>query len=106
MVVEGEVIRVAWTRAEISAMREAVELTPYFEGRPAVRDTIREALRPGLAPASTIVFGREAAERFAGRLVTSDLPDGARQGEAPAGAPRRRRVGPAALRAGHPRRVD
>ena len=45
--VEGEVIRVAWTRAEISAMREAVELTPYFEGRPAVRDTIREALRPG-----------------------------------------------------------
>ena len=33
--VEGEVIRVAWTRAEISAMREAVELTPYFEGRPA-----------------------------------------------------------------------
>ena len=74
MVVEGEVIRVAWTRAEISAMREAVELTPYFEGRPDVRDTIREALRPGLAPASTIVFGRGAAERFAGRLVTSDLP--------------------------------
>ena len=67
-------IRVAWTRAEISAMREAVELTPYFEGRPSVRDTIREALRPGIAPASTVVFDRVAAERFAGRLVASDLP--------------------------------
>jgi hypothetical protein len=72
--VEGEVIRVAWTRAELTAMREAVELTPYFEGRPAVRDTIRDALRPGLAPSSTIVFERAVAERFAGRLVTSDLP--------------------------------
>ena len=74
MVVEGEVIRVAWTRAELTAMREAVELTPYFEGRPSVRDTIREALRPGLAPSSTIVFEKGVAERFAGRLVTSDLP--------------------------------
>ena len=71
---EGEAIQVVWTRAEVSAMREAVELTPYFEGRPEVRAVIRQALRPGLAQTSTIAFEREAAQRFAGRLVSSDLP--------------------------------
>lgn len=70
---EGKEITVFWTRAQLTAMREAVELTPQFEGRVEVRDTIRAALRPGYA-LRPIVFERGLAERFAGRLVTSDLP--------------------------------
>ncbi len=70
--VEGLEITVFWTRAQLTAMREAVELTPQFEGRVEVRDAIRAALRPGYA-LRPIVFERGVAERFAGRLVTSDL---------------------------------
>ena len=41
---EGE-IRIAWSRAELTALREAVELTPNFEGRIEVRDMLRGAMR-------------------------------------------------------------
>ena len=54
-------------------MKEAVELTPYFEGRLEVRDTLRAALRPGRAPRA-VTLDLEIAERFARRLVTLDLP--------------------------------
>ncbi len=54
-------------------MREAVDLTPHFEGRVDVRDTLRAALRPGRAPRA-IIFERGVAERFAARLVALDLP--------------------------------
>ena len=54
-------------------MREAVEMTPRFDGRPDVRDAIRASLRPGYA-LRPIVFERGVAERFAGRLVVADLP--------------------------------
>ena len=69
---EGVRIRVAWTRAEVNAMREAVDLTPHFEGRLDVRDTLRAALRPGRTPRE-IIFERGVAERFAARLVALDL---------------------------------
>ena len=52
-------------------MREAVELTPNFEGRLDVRDVIRTAVR---ARKTEVVIEREAAERFARRLVATDLP--------------------------------
>ena len=71
--VEGVRIRISWTRAEIQAMKEAVELTPHFEGRLEVRDTLRAALRPGRAP-RTVTLDLPLAERFAGRLVSPDLP--------------------------------
>lgn len=70
---EGVRIRVAWTRAQVTAMKEAVELTPHFTGRLDVRDTLRAALRPGRAPRA-ITFELEVAQRFAGRLVALDLP--------------------------------
>jgi len=71
--VEGNNVTVFWTRSQLTAMREAVELTPQFEGRVEVRDAIRAALRPGYA-LRPLVLERTLAERFAGRLVTSDLP--------------------------------
>ena len=38
-------LQVRWTRAELVAVREAIEITPLFEGRADVRRTIRESLR-------------------------------------------------------------
>ena len=55
-------------------MREAVELTPYFDGRPRCGTRSERRSAPASRSASTIAFDRVAAERFAGRLVTSDLP--------------------------------
>jgi hypothetical protein len=67
---EGD-IRLALSRSQLTALREAVELTPHFEGRPEVRDTLRGAMR---ARNAKIVLEREVAERFVRRLVAVDLP--------------------------------
>jgi hypothetical protein len=64
-------VRISWSRAEVRAVREAVELTPNFEGRLDVRDLIRAAVR---SRSSDVVIEREVAERFARRLVAVDLP--------------------------------
>ena len=62
---------ITWSRAEVRAVREAVELTPNFEGRLGVRDTFATR-SPGKE--AEVVFEREVAERFARRLVATDLP--------------------------------
>jgi hypothetical protein len=67
---EGE-IRITWSRSELTAVREAVELTPRFDGRVEVRDVLRGAMR---ARNGQVVLEREVAERFARRLVAIDLP--------------------------------
>jgi hypothetical protein len=64
-------VRVVWTRAELLALREAIEVTPNFDGRQEVRDTFRVAVRaPRLA---AIELDREIAERLSNRLVPVDL---------------------------------
>ena len=67
---EGDVF-IKLSRTELTAAREAVELTPNFEGRLAVRDTIRGAVR---ARRHSITLERGVAERFVRRLVAVDLP--------------------------------
>ena len=67
---EGE-IRIGLSRAELTAVREAVELTPNFDGRLEVRDRLRRAVK---ARAGGISLEREVAERFARRLAAIDLP--------------------------------
>jgi hypothetical protein len=68
---EGDV-RVSWTRPEVIALREAIEVTPNFEGRMDVREILRAALH---APRMRdVVFERELAQRFANRLVPVDMP--------------------------------
>jgi len=68
---EGDV-RVAWTRPEIVALREAIEVTPNFEGRQDVREIIKAAIHaPRLRD---VTFERELAQRFANRLVPVDMP--------------------------------
>jgi hypothetical protein len=63
-------LRVKWTRAEIVAVREAIEVTPLFEGRADVRMTIRQALR---ANRREVVLDPVLAERLAGHLVPIDM---------------------------------
>jgi hypothetical protein len=67
----AEAVRITWSRAELTAAREAVELTPRFDGRLDVRDVLRGAMR---ARSGEVVLEREVAERFARRLVVTDLP--------------------------------
>jgi hypothetical protein len=68
---EGDV-RVSWTRPELIALKEAIEVTPNFEGRHEVRDILRAALH---APRLRDVgFERGLAQRFANRLVPVDMP--------------------------------
>jgi hypothetical protein len=67
---EGHVY-IKLSRTELSAAREAVELTPNFEGRLDVRDTLRGAVR---ARRHSVTLERGVAERFVRRLVAVDLP--------------------------------
>ena len=66
---EGEV-RVSWNRAELHAVREAIEVTPNFSGRLEARDVIRAALKsPRHRP---VEFERSLAESLANRIVPVD----------------------------------
>jgi len=64
------VVRVRWTRAELTAIREAIEVTPNFEGRLEVREILRDAFRSPRQ--GDIVFEQSLAERLGGRLVPID----------------------------------
>ena len=61
---------VRWTRAELVAVREAIELTPLFEGRADVRRTIREVLRQNRRE---VMLDLPQAERLAAHLVPVDM---------------------------------
>ena len=61
-----------WTRAELTAIREAIEVTPNFEGRLEVRDILRDAFRSGRG--GDITFEHSLAERLGSRLVPIDGP--------------------------------
>jgi hypothetical protein len=63
-------LHVRWTRAELVAVREAIEITPLFEGRADVRRTVREALR---ANRRDVVLDQVRAERLAAHLVPVDM---------------------------------
>ena len=63
-------LRIRWTRAELVAVREAIEITPLFEGRADVRVTIRQALR---ANRRDVHLDPLQAERLAAHLVPVDM---------------------------------
>ncbi len=63
-------VRVSWNRAELRAIREALEVTPNFAGRLDAREVLRQALRaPRLRD---VVWERDLAERVANRVVPVD----------------------------------
>jgi hypothetical protein len=61
------------------ALREAIEVTPNFEGRQEVRDTFRIAVRAHRI--GEVELDSELAERLAGRLVPVDLPTATARGK-------------------------
>ena len=63
-------MHIKWTRAELTAVRDAIEVTPLFEGRADVRKTIREALR---ASRTTVALDFVLGERLARHLVPVDM---------------------------------
>lgn len=65
-------VSVSWTRPELVALREAIEVTPNFEGRIDVRDIVGAALRAPRVHDIRLEFG--LAQRFANRLVPVDMP--------------------------------
>ena len=66
------VVRVRWTRTELAAVREAIEVTPNFEGRLEAREILRHAYRSPRG--GDIEFESSLAERLSGRLVPIDGP--------------------------------
>jgi hypothetical protein len=66
----GEVMHVRWTRAELVAVREAIEVTPLFEGRADVRATVQRTLR---ANRRDVAIDLTLAERLASHLVPIDM---------------------------------
>ena len=63
-------MRVSWNRAELTAIREAIEVTPNFIGRLDAREVLRLALKsPRHKP---VEFERTLAETLANRIVPID----------------------------------
>ena len=91
-----------WTRAELIALREAIEVTPNFEGRQDARDIFRVAVRaPRLRP---LELEQGMAERLANRLVPVDLATATARAKllrAVRGEPRRRMQVPQHWQAAH-----
>lgn len=68
--VSGQHVHVQWTRAELAAVREAIEVTPNFDGRLLARDVLRSASRsPRLDP---VAIDYDIAFRLASRIVPVD----------------------------------
>ena len=72
-------VRVKWTRAELLALREAIEVTPNFEGRQELRDFFRTAVRAHRLGYLELEFG--IAERLSNRLVPVDLATATARGK-------------------------
>ena len=67
---EGE-IRVRWSWAELTAVREAIELTPIFAGRDELRTTLRR--RP-TGQGRAVKLDLVLAEHLASNLLPLDMP--------------------------------
>lgn len=68
---EGEV-RVRWSWAELTAVRESLELTPLFAGRDELRTKLRR--RPNGAQGRAVKLDLVLAEQLAANLIALDLP--------------------------------
>ena len=67
---EGE-IRVRWSWAELTAVRESLELTPLFAGRDELRVRLRR--RPNAAQGRAVKLDLVLAEQLAANLIALDL---------------------------------
>jgi hypothetical protein len=67
---QGEV-QVPWSRSELTAVREAIELTPLFAGRSEVREITRRRLHSRRG--TDVTFDVVLAEHLAANLVALDM---------------------------------
>lgn len=65
-----DVVRVTWTRAELEAVREAIEVTPNFTGRIDTKQIVRSAVRS--ACRSGVDLPTHAARKLAENIVPKD----------------------------------
>lgn len=70
MGIEGEAVRIRWTRSELVAVREGIELSPSFDGRKEIRNEIGSTLR---ANRREVTLDIVHAERLASHLVPIDV---------------------------------
>lgn len=68
---EGE-IRVRWSWAELTAVRESLELTPLFAGRDELRVKLRR--RPNAVQGRGVKLDLVLAEQLVANLIALDLP--------------------------------
>ena len=61
---------VKWTRTELVAVRDAIEVTPLFDGRPVVREAVRRALRTSRWHVPLEI---DLGARLAAHLVPADI---------------------------------
>jgi hypothetical protein len=67
----GQHVHVQWTRAELTAVREAIEVTPNFDGRLLARDLLRSAvLASRIVPVDTATATARAKLQLAVRKAT------------------------------------
>ena len=66
------VVRVRWSWAELTAVREAIEVTPLFAGRDELRTTLRR--RPNTGQGKPVKLDRVLAEHLASNLIALDMP--------------------------------
>jgi hypothetical protein len=67
----GTTVSISWTRAELEAVREAIEVTPCFDGRADARTLVREAARARRI--EPVVIELEIAQQLARRMAPSDF---------------------------------
>lgn len=68
---EQGIVVVTWSRAELVALREAIEVTPGFEGRTEARDAVRAALRERRV--QPVKIEQSVASELARRIVPVDV---------------------------------
>ena len=69
---EVRLVQVSLTRHELVVLREAVELTPNFRGRPAARDAVTAGVR-ARRPNTSVTMPLESARGLAAQLVPTEI---------------------------------
>ena len=67
-------VSVALTRTELVALKEAIELTPFFEGRTEARDAIQAVLRESPSRRSPMRIDEATLASLTRRIVPIDVP--------------------------------
>ena len=71
------VMSVELTRTELIALKEAIELSPVFEGRSQARDAIRDVLRERRSKPAPLCIEENTLAALVRRVIPIDVPSAA-----------------------------